>query len=495
MRRVKSSCVLLTLSAIPLRTLVLTLVLALAGAVGLQAANPKGQIVGLDELLETARSHGTVRVIVGLDVPFHPEGNLGGQGAIQAQHSAIREAQEGVLAEVAGAAIANVTRFQTIPYLAFETDAQGLEALAASPEVASLQEDRWLPSLLDQSVPLIGGDELHGLGATGQGQAVAILDTGVDRGHPFFGGRVVAEACFSTHAPGQGIRTTCPNGRESQTGTGAAAPCSIEGCLHGTHVAGIAAGQGSGRVGVAPGASILAVQVFTRLEGRLCTDFGQPSPCIRTADSDVIEGLEWVFQQRNSRSVAAVNLSLGGGHFSTSCDSESYAAIASNLTSAGIAVVAAAGNDGFDDGISSPACVSSVVSVGSTSKADQVNDFSNSAPILDLLAPGGRIRSAVPGGGFAVLDGTSMAAPHVAGAFALLRSVAPQASVAEILAALKTTGRPVRGKGIVRPRIDVAQAAMALGGGGGGGAGAGCPLVPDLACGGTVTTRNDGQGS
>ena len=227
----------------------------------------------------------------------------------------------------------------------------------------------------------------------------------------------------------------------------------------------------------------------------MCTDSGSTSPCTRTYTSDTIEGLEWVYQQRNGRPVAAVNLSLGGGHFSATCDDEPYNAIAGNLRSAGIAVVASAGNSGFNDGIGSPACVSSIISVGSTTKGDQVNDFSNSAPILDLLAPGGDIRSSVPGGSFDVFSGTSMAAPHVAGAFALLRSVAPQASVAEILAALKTTGRPVRGKGIVRPRIDVAQAAMALGGGGGGGAGVGCPLVPDLACGGTVSTRNDGQGS
>jgi subtilisin family serine protease len=113
-----------------------------------------------------------------------------------------------------------------------------------------------------------------------------------------------------------------------------------------------------------------------------------------------------------------------------------------------------------------PACVSSAISVGNTTKTDVVSSGSNSAFFLSLLAPGTDIVSALPGNRIGPLTGTSMAAPHVAGAFALLRQAKPSASVGEILSALQSTGVAITDtrNNITKPRMNVKAAFDALGG-------------------------------
>ena len=110
-----------------------------------------------------------------------------------------------------------------------------------------------------------------------------------------------------------------------------------------------------------------------------------------------------------------------------------------NLRAAGIATVIASGNDGSTNQLSAPACVSSAVSVGATTKDDRVADYSNVAPFLSLFAPGDEIISLYPGESFTVASGTSMAAPHVAGTAALMLSLAPNASSATIESVLDRT--------------------------------------------------------
>jgi hypothetical protein len=178
----------------------------------------------------------------------------------------------------------------------------------------------------------------------------------------------------------------------------------------------------------------------------------------------------------NSYQIASVNISIGGGRFTSNCDSDFSKAPydlktpIDNLRAAGIATVIASGNESYTNAISFPACISSAVSVGSTTKSDIVSSFSNSASFLDLLAPGSSIYSSVPGGGYEYLNGTSMAAPHVAGAWAVLKQAKPAAGVAEVLNALKSTGKAVTDtrNGITKPRIQVNTALAALIGGGGG---------------------------
>jgi subtilisin family serine protease len=385
-----------------------------------------------------------------------------------AQQDRIVRSQDAVLARLDGEAYALHRRYRSVAALALEADARTLERLAASPEVARIEEDLRHDVTLAQSGPLVGAPAAWTAGYTGAGQAVAVLDTGVERTHPFLAGKVIAEACFSTTSAQDGTTSACPNGQSTQTGTGAATPCSGQGCDHGTHCAGISAGKGNSFSGVAKEAKIVAVQVFSNTSNGGATSF----------TSDDVAALDWVYQQRNSfgTPVSSINMSLGGGQFYGACDGDSPAMkqAVDNLRSAGIATVIASGNNGWTDSISHPACISSAVAVGSTTKSDQVSDFSNAASMLKLLAPGSDINSSVTGGVFGVKSGTSMATPHVAGAWAVLKSKKPSASVDEVLAAFSSTGVSItdwRGNALARPRIRVDQAAAALSGGGGGGGG------------------------
>jgi subtilisin len=431
----------------------------------------------VSDLLARAAAQGSVRVIVTLAVGFRPEGTLSAPATTN-QRQAIQQAQTSLLSRYSGQ-VSLVTRFQTVPLVVVIVDAAGLQALDSDPSVVWIEEDVAQPPTLAESTAIVGAPAAWSSGYTGSGQAVAILDTGVDRLHSFFGGRVVSEACYSSSFSGPGYTSTkaCPGGSDvgggawEQTGTGSAAPCTAaNGCDHGTHVAGIAAGNGASFDGVARDAGIIAVQVFSNFNASYCANFGYSGTCTLSFTSDQIKGLERVYALRNSFSVASANMSLGGGQSTANCDSDSRKLIIDNLRSVGIATVIASGNNGFTNALSFPACISSAVSVGSTNDGssgatptDAVSSFSNSASFLSLLAPGYWINSSVPGGGFAEFAGTSMAAPHVAGAWAIMKQRFPSESVSQILSRLQSTGVGITDSrnGITKSRIQV-DAALSL---------------------------------
>ena len=424
-----------------------------------------------EALVNRARVEGTVPVIVRIqesDAADQPE------AGIQSQRAAKRRDVLGRLGldEQQDRGGQKVKAFERMSGFALRADATDLADLMNDPEVLEVVEDVAYPPALLESIPLIGGSGGSFSGYTGQGQVVAILDTGVDKAHPLLPGKVVAEACYSTNYTTSGIYSLCPGSVGSSTATGAAVNCDANqwgsGCNHGTHVAGIVAGNNSAYTGVAKDAKLIAVQVFTGFTSAsgYCGTGG--TPCVLAYTSDIIRGLERVYAVRGSYPIAAANLSLGGGNYTSNCDGDAAKPAIDNLRAAGIATVVASGNSGYVTGLGSPACISSAISVGSScdgagtycAATDSVASYSNSAPFLSLLAPGSLITSSVPGGGYSSWHGTSMATPHVAGAWALVKQAQPGASVDQVLTALKVGGTPVTDSrnGVTTPRIQPAVA-------------------------------------
>lgn len=407
---------------------------------------------GHADLVARIAAEGRARVIVGLRTTFVPEGDLA-DTSVDAQRERIARIADGLEVELAGSDAGAVERLGTLSSVVVEVGPSGLDRLLRSARVRSVEADLPFSISMAESLGVIDADLLHQAGVDGSGTAVAIIDTGVDRSHPFFAGRIVAEACFSTDAGDR--QSLCPNGSSQQIGEGAGVHCAFDtssSCPHGTFVAGVAAGayttDGMSSLlgladGVARGADIVAIQTFHLADCPAGT-------CLLASLSDILAALDHVAllvdALADTTRLVAVNLSLGGGRYFSACDEQfpSATAAVANLASKGVAVIAVSGNDGRVDSLSFPACLSGTVAVGSTSNVDQVASTSNAHPtLLDLLAPGVDIVSTYPDGRNFRASGTSVAAPHVAGAWALLSSMRPDDGPAEILAALKTEGVPV----------------------------------------------------
>lgn len=195
---------------------------------------------------------------------------------------------------------------------------------------------------------------------------------------------------------------------------------------HGTHVAGIAAAaanNGTGITGVAPGARIMPIKVLDQ--------FGTGWY------SDIAAGI--IYAADNGARV--INLSLGG-----TADSQTLRAAVDYARSRGALVVAATGNTG--GAILYPAAYDPVLAVAATDQSDQIAYFSNRGPQVDVAAPGVDIYSTWPWvSGYFTKSGTSMAAPHVAGLAALIRSERPDLAVDQITQIITSTARDVADPG------------------------------------------------
>ena len=423
------------------------------------------------ELIEKAARHGQARIIVGLKGDFQSEGFLS-ETSVGEQRRKIKDEQDKFLNRHRSGRLDKVKKFDFIPFLAFETDAAALRQMKTDEQIESIEEDELAAPTLAESTRLVGATAAWSMGFSGSGQAIAVLDTGVDKNHSFLSGKVVSEACYSTNYATGNATSVCPGGVNSvESGSGVNCASTTSGCAHGTHVAGIVAGRGANVSGVAKDANIISMQVFSSVND--ATSCGSsPAPCALSYTSDQLRALERVRVLSGSMSIAAVNMSLGGGQYTDNCDTQSPSSKASidNLRSLGIATVIASGNDGYTSAISAPACISSAVSVGSvddgsySTTANAVSSFSNSSPLLTLLAPGRYITSSVPNNGYAIYSGTSMAAPHVAAAFAVLKQKKPNATVTELLGALVSTGQAVTDarNSITKPAIRIDAALNAL---------------------------------
>jgi subtilisin family serine protease len=419
-----------------------------------------------EEALARAEREGRARVIVRLAAEAAPAGRRESPEARAARSLAIAQTAGRVLGRLGAAEPAGLRSYEALPFLALAASPAELRRLAQDPEVLAIEEDRQLQLSISQSIPWIDADLTRSAGFDGRGWAVVILDSGVESTHSWLAGRVVEEACFSAGGD-------CPNGQTTQYGPGSAAPCTYAStCFHGTHVAGIAAGLTSPSHGVAPGADVIAIQVGSMLTGSAC---GGTSPCLTLYSSDVVAGLDYVETLAASRAIAAVNMSFGTGTTwgsESACNSANAAfrSAVEAVSALGIAAVAAAGNGNVTNGIEAPACLSSAVAVGgSLDSSDTVwiasgTTGTNSGAPLDFFAPASPITSSVPGNATGTYSGTSMATPHLAGAFAVLRQATPGATLSALRGALAGSGVSLTDtrNGITRPRIDADGAVRSL---------------------------------
>ncbi|HQU81715.1 MAG TPA: S8 family serine peptidase [Pyrinomonadaceae bacterium] len=432
-----------------------------------------------ESLIAKAKGNKPITVIVGLNIDNTPEGYLSNEQKYF-QRRSIKEKQNELISKTVKFGSTVVAKYEYIPFIAIEANEETLKFMQKSPLVKNIAEDQQRELSLAQSIPIIGADDTWNLGYTGQGQVIAVIDSGVDKYHSFLAGKVISEACYSQESfdyEGGGIENLC-GGPTERTDVDSGIPCGYSGCGHGTHVAGIAAGNGVSS-GVAKNSNLISIMVMTR-RYIVHPGTGNISSSIYAFDSDILKGLERVLYLRTTTipNISSVNISIGSGSTPTACGQNgAMEAAILNLKSNSVATVIAAGNDSSTSGIGSPACIDAAVSVGATGDGgtfqnvtfplDQVCYFSNSADILDLLAPGGWINSSLPGGTFGNLAGTSMAAPHVTGAWAILKQRFPNATVDQILNALKVTGTNITdtrsgANNRVKPRINVDAALLYL---------------------------------
>lgn len=312
------------------------------------------------------------------------------------------------------------TSFKVLPALATEIDKETLEALRASGLVENIEEDLEMQISMEESNQITAAIKTQALGFTGKGKTIAVVDTGVQYDHPGFGDRVIGGACYTSDCD-----SSAPiNGGSTEKCSG------TQNCKHGTHVAGIIAGDYNGVQGVAPEASIYSLRVF-------------PADSRSTSTSNVVQALEDILLNSSKYNIVAANLSLGGGKFSkpSECGSGAYFDIITRLKAKGIAVIVASGNNSYKGYISSPACTPGAIRIGSTTKSDGVSSFSNIANWLSFLAPGSNILSFHNKSGTASASGTSMAAPNFAGAYVVLKAAYPAKTEEEIVAALKYSAK------------------------------------------------------
>ena len=363
--------------------------------------------------------------------------------------------------------------YKHLSIMAIQVGIKGLKELEKSSDVKKVYPNKLRKHSLRSSTVQVQADKAWARNHQGRRVTIAIVDAGFSNFTDMFNapGKVVKEACFTTTINIQGFQLygNCwPNNSEMRIGPdsayGGCSPCAA-GNDHGSLVAGVAAGnadQYSPKLkGVARESSVIAVNVFSRTaDQRLC---GSNGSCVVALDSDVLAGLDYVYSQRNQHDIAAVNLSLGGGAFQNSCDDSSvFTEVINRFKSSNIAVVVSVGNAGSGTSISEPACVSNAIAVGSVGDTNEVSFFTNSNHLVDFWAPGENITTDCGDylNCYETVNGTSFSAPHVSGAFAILRSFNMKLTVDEILAVLKTSGIPIKDplNGITRPLIQINNA-------------------------------------
>ena len=285
------------------------------------------------------------------------------------------------------------TTFSIVNGFSGEVTKQGLEKLKSDPDVIGVYPNRPVSAFLSESKEIVNASSAWRLmynsaNLTGKGEVICIIDTGVDYTHPGMGN------CASTNNINDGSCSKVIGGYDFINND----EDPIDDHGHGTYVAGIVASANETYTGIAPDSKIIAVKVLD--------SNGTGS------DDTLISGIEWCTNNASLFNISAISMSLGvaGYKNATYCDSSDNPLLVNAIHNAigrNIAVIAASGNDGNSPlGVSTPACISNVTAVGSTTKTDSISSFSNLWDLPMLLAPGSGIASLKKIDGVQTLDGT-----------------------------------------------------------------------------------------
>lgn len=437
----------------------------------------------------------TTKVIVNFQIPdeaTHKTRMKTRNGRKEAKQS-VNQLQQEVLSRMDLNEVKTTSRFKFNYGITAEVTLEGLSQLTDDPDVVSIEAVKTLYPHGAQAIPLINATQAR-QAYGGAGVGIAICDTGIDYTHPMLGG--------SEDFPNDKVIDGYDIGNDDDD------PMDYTG--HGTCCAGIAAGDigstGDYIGGVAPDAKLYAVKMTTDSSDSCGSD-------------DMIAAWEWCIEHQADNEaypIMIISTSFGGGSYSSACDSVSTAMTraAETANDAAITIFASSGNDGYCSAIAWPACISSVVSVGAVydadlgelafcvdedscaaedtsyscssgykavsddTETDMVTSYSNSASILDLLAPSNNSYTTdiigesgyASGNYYASFGGTSAACPYAAGAAAVLLSAANTSfggfpTPDKIRTLLTGTGVEITDEksDITKPRIDLAAAIESLG--------------------------------
>ena len=344
-------------------------------------------------------------------------------------------------------------------FLSAEIGKNELIKLEQQENVESIEEVGIRYIMLQDSRQLINASRtqalsIDGVNLTGRGESICVIDTGVNYSHSSLGG------CFGSNNVSSGCKVV--GGYDFVNSD--SDPSDDHG--HGTHVTGIAAANGS-ITGIAPGLRVIAIKV--------CDSSGS------CADDNIMAGINWCSGNSSLYNISVISMSIGSGLYSNYCNSDSLASAINSAVGKNISVVIASGNGLNNDGngrsteIASPACVQNATAVGATDKNDGIASYSDRYSLMSLFAPGGtqtssaaQINSTCIGGSYCGNQGTSMAAPHVSGAIAIIREYLALTNrtrtVKQVETILNNTGLRITdsASGINYSRINIFQSIISI---------------------------------
>jgi len=375
--------------------------------------------------------------------------------------------QQAVLSQLTAGEFTLRYRYDNVAAFSGLVTSEGLSKLLLNPQVKRIEPVIYFHRMLRQSIPLANASTAR-QEYDGTGVAIAIVDTGIDYRHPMLGGGGFPnDKVIGGYDVAEDDEDPIPAGDDA----------------HGTCCAGIAAGDlyniGDYIGGVAFNAKLYALKATLDDSNEFAADA-------------VLAAWDWCLTHRDddpANPILVISNSLGGGVYDNAQDAElafpAMATMAENLTNAGVTILAGSGNDGFAGvGIAFPAALSKVISVGAVydgtddpAVADQVTEYSNTAWILDILAPADPIYTTDmvaadgydAGDYFPTFNGTSAACPFAAGVVAGLQSAAMEEmditlTPAQVKTVLIASGDPVTDTkiAITKPRVNLGNAVDSL---------------------------------